>query len=207
MSVRIKICGITRIEDAHAAVEAGADALGFMFYPPSKRNISAATARSIIASLPPFVSRVGVFVDATEEQIRSTAIEAGIDTVQLHGSETPEFCRALHPYPVIKAFRVRGPESMEELARYQDVPWLLDSFSTGALGGTGKTFDWDLAASAVSRGGRVILAGGLSSSNVTQAIQAVHPWAVDVSSGVESAPGRKDAGLLSEFVKAVRRAG
>lgn len=206
MSVRIKVCGITRVEDALAAVEAGADALGFMFYPPSKRNISAAAARSIIASLPPFVSRVGVFVDATEKQIRDTATEAGIDTVQLHGSETPEFCRRLHPYSVIKAFRVRGPESLEELTRYSDVPWLLDSFSTGALGGTGKTFDWDLAASAVKRGGRVILAGGLSSSNVAEAIRAVRPWAVDVSSGVESTPGRKDPALVSDFVRAVRSA-
>ena len=206
MSVRIKICGITRVEDALAAVEAGADALGFMFYPPSKRNITAAAARSIIDALPPFVSRVGVFVDASEDQVRSIALETGIDTLQLHGSETPEFCRRLHPYAVIKAFRVRGPESLSELAPYREFSWLLDSYSTGALGGTGKTFDWELAASAVKAGGRVVLAGGLSSINVAEAIRAVRPWAVDVSSGVESAPGRKDPGLLSEFVKAARTA-
>lgn len=204
MIPRVKICGITSVEDALAAVEAGADALGFMFYPPSPRNLTPEAAREIIGALPPFVARVGVFVDATADEIRRTIAASGIDTLQLHGRETPEFCAAWSPYPVLKAFRVRGPESLEALPAYRGHSWLLDSYVAGALGGTGQTFSWELAADAVRRGGRVVLAGGLTADNVADAVRAVRPWGVDVSSGVESAPGRKDAARVRAFVRAAK---
>lgn len=203
---RVKICGITRVEDALAAVEAGADALGFMFYPPSPRHLSLEAAQAIIALLPPFVARVGVFVDASAEAIRTTADACGLDTLQLHGAETPEFCRTLAPRPVLKAFRIRGPECLEALPAYAGQAWLLDSYVAGTLGGTGRTFNWDLAATAVRQGGRVVLAGGLTPDNVAAAVRAVRPWAVDVSSGVEASPGCKDPARMRDFLQAVASA-
>lgn len=201
---RVKICGLTSVEDALAAVEAGADALGFMFYPRSPRFLTTADARRIIAALPPFVARVGVFVDAPADEVQRHVGECGLDTVQLHGGESVEFCRNLAPLAVVKAFRVRGPESMGPLQAWQEFPWLLDSYVEGALGGTGRTFNWDLAAGAVMQGRRVILAGGLTPANVAEAVARVRPWAVDVSSGVESAPGRKDAAKVRAFIAAAK---
>ncbi|MDO8340521.1 MAG: phosphoribosylanthranilate isomerase [Candidatus Woesebacteria bacterium] len=207
IAARVKICGITSLADALAAVDAGADALGFMFYPASPRHVSPDTVRAITAALPPFVARVGVFVDAPADDIRRTVAACGLDTIQLHGTESPGFCRDLAPYPVLKAFRVAGPESLETLPAYHGLTWLLDSSVAGALGGTGRTFNWALAAAAVRQGGRVVLAGGLTPDNVAAAVNAVHPWAVDVSSGVESAPGRKDPARVRAFIAAVRNAG
>ena len=204
---RVKICGITSVEDALAAVEAGADALGFMFYPASPRVVRAATVRSITDRLPPFVARVGVFVDAPESEVRSAVRECGLDTVQLHGGELPEICRRLAPLGVIKAFRMEGEATLARLADYRDWAWLLDAYVAGAHGGTGKTFNWEWAAEAVRRGGRVILAGGLTPENVGRAVSAVRPYAVDVSSGVESSPGRKDPVRMRALVAAVRAAG
>lgn len=205
-AARVKICGITSREDALAAIDAGADALGFMFFPPSPRHLTVEAARSIIEALPPFVARVGVFVDATAEVIRQTAAACGLDTLQLHGSESPDFCRDLAPFPILKAFRVRGPESLTQLPAFANHAWLLDSYVAGTLGGTGQTFNWDLAATAVRQGGRVILAGGLTAANVAAAVTAVRPWAVDVSSGVESAPGRKDPSKVRDFIAAAKAA-
>ncbi|MBL9126390.1 MAG: phosphoribosylanthranilate isomerase [Verrucomicrobiales bacterium] len=206
MAIRVKICGITTLDDALAAAEAGADALGFMFYPPSPRAMRPDQVRRIVESLPPFVARVGVFVNADLAQIRAVAAEAGIDTVQLHGKESADFCRGLAPMPVMKAFRMEGPGTLATLEAYSGCAWLLDSYVAGVFGGTGQTFNWDLACEAVRRGGRVVLAGGLTPDNVARAVAAVSPYGVDVSSGVESAPGRKDAAKLRDFIQAAKAA-
>ncbi len=209
MSVRIKICGITNVSDALAAVDAGADALGFMFYAHSPRAVTVDQAAAIIRELPPFVARVGVFVDPAAGEVRRALVEAGIDTLQFHGSESPAFCRSFDPSDggvtgrrVIKAFRVKDASSLTALVDYNDEAWLLDAFVAGQLGGTGARFNWELARSAIARGGprRVILAGGLTPENAAQAVQEVQPYGLDVSSGVESAPGRKDAEKLRRFI-------
>jgi len=204
MAIRVKICGIMCLEDALTAVESGADALGFMFYPPSPRCIRPDAVRRIVEQLPPFVARVGVFVNADEEQIRMTIREAGIDTIQLHGKEPVELCRSLSPLPVMKAFRMEGPGALDALTPYTGYAWLLDSYVAGVFGGTGQTFNWDLACEAVRRGGNVVLAGGLTPDNVARAIAAVSPYGVDVSSGVELSPGKKDPDKVRAFVAAAK---
>lgn len=204
MSVRVKICGITSVEDALAAVAAGADALGFMFYPPSPRYLGVDVAREIVRALPPFVSRVGVFVDASEDRVEETAKRVGLDTLQFHGAETTEYCRRFPGYRVVKAMRMDGPAALARLAEFGEFTWLLDSYVHGSFGGTGQTFNWDLACEAGRRGGRVILAGGLTPDNVGRAVAAVGPYAVDVSSGVESAPGRKDPARVRAFIEAAK---
>ncbi len=203
MSVRVKICGLTSEADALAAVEAGAEALGFMFYEPSRRHLAPAAAGAIIRELPPFVARVGVFVNPTEEFVRHAITASGIDTLQFHGEESPEFC-ARFGLPVLKAFRVRNAGSLQECARYPKFAWLLDSHVDGALGGTGVTFDWDVAVEAVKLARPVILAGGLKVDTVSEAVRRVRPYAVDVSSGVESAPGKKDRARMRDFVAAAK---
>lgn len=206
MPVRVKICGITSAADALTAVAAGADALGFMFYPPSPRYLTVDAARAITRELPPFVARVGVFVDADEERIAETVKRVGLDTVQLHGSESPEFAARLTGARVIKAMRMEGPAALERLAGFREFAWLLDSYVAGSFGGTGQTFNWDLACEAVRRGGQVILAGGLTVDNVARAVAAVGPHAVDVSSGVEVSPGRKDPAKVRDFIAAAKSA-
>lgn len=203
-AVRVKICGITSAEDALAAVDAGADALGFMFYPPSPRYLTVEAAREITRLVPPFVARVGVFVDADEQRVREVWARCELDALQFHGRETPEYCRGFPAARVIKAFRMRGPGDLEGLPDYAEFAWLLDSYVAGALGGTGQTFNWDLACEAVQRGGRVLLAGGLSPENVSRAVAAVRPYAVDVSSGVEVAPGKKDTSKVRDFIVAAK---
>jgi len=205
MSIRVKICGITRPEDAQAAVAAGADALGFMFWPESSRRISIAAAAAICRGLPPFVSKVGVFVNAAPAEVRRAVAACRLDAVQFHGDETPGFC-ARFVVPVIRAFRVSGPETLDRLGDYAVAAWLLDSHVAGQRGGTGVTFNWELAAAAVKLGRPVILAGGLTPANVAVAVRAVRPYAVDVSSGVEAAPGCKDPKKLRAFVRAAKGA-
>jgi phosphoribosylanthranilate isomerase len=205
MSVRIKICGITCVEDALAAVEAGADALGFMFVEASPRCVSQEQAAEIIRKLPPFVARVGVFVNPSVDEVRAAIDETGIDTLQFHGEEAPAFCRQFG-LRVIKAFRVQDAESLKPLADFRSETWLLDSFVVGKHGGTGAVFNWDLATQAVKQGGRVILAGGLTPENVADAVRQVRPYALDVSSGVEFVPGRKDAAKMRAFIAAAKRA-
>lgn len=204
MSLKIKICGLTSLTDALAAVEAGADALGFMFYQDSPRFVAPTTAARIIRSLPPFVARVGVFVNASEQVVRGVCDVCGLDTVQFHGEETPEFCRRFAPLKVIKAFRIKNGGSLRPLDAYDTDAWLLDAFVPGLQGGTGATFNWSLAREAKDAGYPIILAGGLSAENVAQAVHEVWPYGVDVSSGVESAPGRKDAKMIREFIDVVR---
>jgi phosphoribosylanthranilate isomerase len=197
--IQVKICGITRLEDAQAAVDAGADALGFVFYPPSPRYVTAEQAERIIRTLPPFVTTVGLFVDVALDRVNEVAARCGLDRIQLHGRETPEFCRQI-TRPVIKAIRIRNAESLTHVPDYKVAAYLLDAYVEGALpGGTGASFSWELAARAMPYG-PVILAGGLTPENVEVAIAQIRPYGVDVSSGVERAPGIKDHRKVREFI-------
>src|SRR5574339_620719 len=205
MSVRVKICGITSIEDALAAVEAGADALGFMFYEGSPRKISLDTAAEIWNALPPFVCRVGVFADATEDAIRG-AMLPGLNALQFHGSEAPEFVNRFSPITSIKAFRIQDAASLALLPAYDRSSWLLDSYTPAQLGGTGQTFNWDLACQARKLGRPIILAGGLNPENVADAVRKMRPYAVDVSSGGERSPSKKDPEKIRAFIDAAKSA-
>lgn len=202
MSVRIKICGITRLEDALVAAELGADALGFVFHKPSPRYIEPEKAASIIGKIPRLVTTVGVFVDLPAGQLREIVATAGLDRAQLSGAESPEYCRALD-VSWIKGFRLATEEDLGQISAYgTGVDILLDSFVKGVPGGTGKKFNWEWAATARSHG-RVILAGGLGPDNVAMAIRTAAPYAVDVSSGVEREPGIKDHEQIRKFMAAV----
>lgn len=200
--VRIKICGITNLEDALIATELGADAVGFIFYEKSPRFINPRTAALIIRELPPFVATVGVFVNEPPEKLVDIAKQAGVGCVQLHGDETPEYCASLG-LRTIKALRVKDAYVLNKLRSFTVSGILLDTYKEGVPGGTGETFDWDIAAEA-AKAGRIILSGGLNPENVRQAIEKVRPYAVDVSSGVESKPGRKDHAKLKKFFEQVR---
>jgi len=199
---RVKICGITRLHDALHAVEWGADALGFVFTPRSPRFLSTRRARGIIRELPPFVIPVGVFVDAPRAEILAAIQECGLGAVQLHGRESPAFCGRF-PVKVIKAFRVKGSRLPAGISSYGVHALLLDTYERGKPGGTGLSFPWEIARRA-GRYGRVILAGGLNPGNVVRAIETARPYAVDVSSGVESRPGVKDPQLLRVFLETVK---
>jgi phosphoribosylanthranilate isomerase len=202
--VRVKICGITNLADAMAAVHAGADALGFVFWEKSPRYVEIEEAADIIRGLPPFVTTVGVFVNEAEDVIRGIVHKTGLDRVQLHGDEPPGFVKNLGP-GVIKAIRVRDEEDVRRIGEYEASAYLLDTFSGDMPGGTGKTFDWDLAVRA--RGyGRIILSGGLNPGNVVEAVKKVAPYGVDVSSGVEFTPGKKDPEKVKAFVKLAKGA-
>ncbi len=203
MNVKVKICGNTNLADALAAVEAGADALGFIFYDRSPRHILVSDAAEIVRQLPPFVMKVGVFVNPPEELVLRATAECGLNLLQFHGDEAPGFCTQFGLMSM-KAFRVRDAESLKALADYPTDAWLLDAWSPKATGGTGETFDWALAAEAVKLGRPVFLAGGLTPENVAEAIRVVQPFGVDVASGVESVPGRKDHARLRAFIQAVR---
>lgn len=203
--VRCKICGITRPEDALAAVAAGADAIGLVFYPQSPRAVSIAQAQAILAVLPPFVCSVGLFVDASQAELDAVLAQLPLDLLQFHGNETEAFCEAAgHPY--IKALRVRpGDDVGQLLDTYPGARGLLlDTFVEGVPGGTGLAFDWSLLPKNLHRS--VILAGGLTADNVAQAIAQVRPFAVDVSGGVEQQKGIKNHAKLARFVGAVRLA-
>jgi phosphoribosylanthranilate isomerase len=204
--VRIKICGITNLEDALLAASLGAHALGFIFYPPSPRSVAPEAAREIISQLPPLVLTVGVFVDEEAAKVREMAAAVGLDWLQLHGQESPEYCRSLGRR-VIKAFRIQDEASLAHLAAYRGAAqaFLLDAYRPGRMGGTGETFDWRVAREA-QKYGPIILAGGLTPENVNQAIKMAAPQAVDVSSGAETAPGKKDPAKLRAFFAAVRGA-
>jgi len=204
-NVRSKICGITRIEDALAAAEAGADAIGFVFYAKSPRAVDVRQARAIIAELPPFVTTVGLFVNASRCELNEILEVVPLDLLQFHGDETPADCEGFHR-PWIKALRVRPGDDLEAACReYAGARGiLLDTFVPGVPGGTGEAFDWSLVPATLSK--PIILAGGLSADNVAQAIRQVRPFAVDVSGGVEQAKGIKDAAKIEAFMQAVRQA-
>jgi len=202
---RVKICGITRLQDALDAIDAGADALGFVFYEPSPRYIAPESAASIIAQLPPFVTTTALFVNETEAQVKAIAELTGIDILQFHGDETPEYCRQF-TRPYFKALRMSPDISVAmEVQRYAESrAILLDAYRPGVPGGTGEAFDWDRIPSNLSK--PLILAGGLDQDNVYQAITQVTPFAVDVSGGVELSKGLKDRSKIQQFMKEVARA-
>ncbi len=201
--VKVKICGITSLDDALAAVDAGADALGFVFHPASPRHIFPEQAAAIIKRLPPFVHTVGLFVNEHSVTVNAVADQCGLDLVQLHGEEPPDYCSQI-TRRVIKAFRVRDITSLDSLKDYRVSACLLDAWSPVAHGGTGKTFNWEIAAQAVASGSRIILAGGLTVTNVAEAVRQVRPYAIDVSSGVESAPGRKNIDLIKSLISSIK---
>lgn len=205
MRTRVKICGITRPDDAQAAIKSGADALGMVFYAPSPRAVTIEQAREIVAGLSPFVTVVGLFVNEGREKIAQILSEVRIDLLQFHGDETPEEC-AGHSKPYIKAIRMREGVDLEgELNRYsQSEGLLLDTYRKGTPGGTGDSFDWELIPDKIA--GSITLAGGLDSENVAQAIRQVRPYAVDVSGGVEKEKGIKDEQKIEAFMRGVESA-
>jgi len=205
VSVTVKICGITSEADALAAVEAGADAIGLMFYEGSPRHVTLEQAKAISAALPQHVMRVGVFVNAEEAFVHQALTECMLNILQFHGDETPEEC-SRYPVMTLKAFRVQGDETLAQLEAYPSAGYLLDAYVKDALGGTGATFNWDLAVRAQEFGKPIFLAGGLTPENVVEAVRKVQPFGVDVSSGVESEPGRKDAEQMRSFVAAAKGA-
>ena len=205
MSVTVKICGITSEADALAAAEAGADAIGLMFYEGSPRHVTLEQAKAISAALPQHVMRVGVFVNAEEAFVHQALTECMLNILQFHGDETPEEC-SRYPVMTLKAFRVQGEETLAELEAYPSAGYLLDAYVKDALGGTGATFNWDLAVRAQEFGKPIFLAGGMTPENVAEAVRKVQPFGVDVSSGVEIEPGRKDAEQMRTFVAAAKGA-
>lgn len=204
MPVRVKFCGITRAEDAQAAVSLGADALGFVFYAPSPRYIDVARAAAIVRELPPFLCKVGLFVNAQPDEVDDICRAVALDVVQYHGDETPEDC-ARSPRPWIKAIRVRPDlDIAQECARYaQASAWLFDTYDDKLYGGSGKAFDWHRLPQHNRR--PIILAGGLTPDNVGQAIRSTAPYAVDVSGGIEAAKGIKDHDKMRKFIAEVER--
>jgi phosphoribosylanthranilate isomerase len=203
MDTKVKICGITNPADAQAAVTAGADALGFIFYEKSARFVRLTDAAAISRPLAPFIMRVGVFVNAPEEFVLKAIRECGLTSLQFHGDEPPEYC-AQFGLMSMKAFRIHGPETLEQIPKYATDAYLLDAFSSTTLGGTGEKFNWDLAIQAQKFGKPIFLAGGLTPENVAGAIRKVRPFGVDVSSGVERAPGIKDRAKIKAFIAAAR---
>lgn len=205
MSTRVKICGVTNLGDSLAAVEAGADALGFVFYAPSKRYVTPEQAGEIIRKLPPFVTTVGLFVNADVDFVESVLATAQLDLLQFHGDEGNADC-VRFGRPFIKALRVKPDlDLMQAFSAYPDARGiLLDAYRPGVPGGTGEVFDWDLIPDEIA--GAITLAGGLDATNVARAVAAVGPYAVDVSGGVEAAPGQKDGAKVSAFVEAAKTA-
>jgi len=205
--IRVKICGITSAADAQAAIEAGANLLGFNFYPKSPRHISEDRASEIRSKLPKKVKAVGIFVNRLPADVIALQSSLALDAVQLHGDESPETVAEIAPVvPVIKAFRVEPEFPVTALDEYpRAFAFLFDAAHTDQYGGTGRTTDWDVARRA-SLKHRIILAGGLKVENVAAAVRIVRPYGIDVASGVESSPGKKDHELLREFIREVRRA-
>lgn len=205
MTPRIKICGITNPQDAQAAVKAGADALGFIFYSQSPRYVTPDRVKRIVASLPPFTLSVGVFVNESPEKVREIFDECGLAFAQLHGDETPEYCETVQR-PVLRALRLRDRGNLLALAEYRGRTgvrgFVVDTYSETTYGGTGQPTDWNLAREA-AQAAPILLAGGLTPENVGLAIQRVKPYGVDVSSGVEIQPGQKDHEKVHAFVQAV----
>lgn len=204
--VKVKICGLTNLEDARWACQQGADLLGFIFVPASPRYIPPAQAAAIIEALRAEGCQalcVGVFVDAPASEVQETAARCRLDLVQLHGSEPPAYARQM-PCPVIRAHRVRGAVPWDELLAYPAWAYLLDSFHPQSAGGTGQAWNWDILESAVLPAARLIIAGGLTPENVAEAVRRLTPWGVDVSSGVESRPGKKDPVKVRDFIRQVK---
>jgi phosphoribosylanthranilate isomerase len=205
VDVKVKICGITSAADAEAAVEAGADALGLMFYPGSPRYIPLERAQELARRLPPHVMRTGVFADPNPADVVAAIQLCQLNLLQFHGAEPPEFCLQFG-LMTMKAFRIRNADSLLPMSAYHTDAFLLDSHAAGQPGGSGETFNWDLALAAKKFGKPIFLAGGLTPQNVAEAARKVEPFGVDVSSGVEQSPGKKDAKKMQDFIAAVRGA-
>ncbi|HVV02515.1 MAG TPA: phosphoribosylanthranilate isomerase [Verrucomicrobiae bacterium] len=201
----VKICGITNVEDARAAAEAGADILGFIFHERSSRHVTPAQVAAITRELPAHVVRAGVFVNPAEEFVFEAISSCGLNLLQFHGAESAEFC-VRFGLMTMKAFPMRDAAALARLPEYKTDAWLLDAYSASQAGGTGETFNWDLAVRAREFGRPIFLAGGLTPENVAEAILKVRPYAVDVSSGVEASPGRKDHQKVKAFIKAAKQA-
>jgi phosphoribosylanthranilate isomerase len=204
MRTRVKICGITRVEDAQAASAHGADAIGLIFYRPSPRCVTLERARQLVEAAPALVSTVAVFVNPSREEVEAVIRESGVSLLQFHGDETPEFCSGFSR-PYIKAARIRpGLDLLKYLSPHKDArAWMLDAFHEDLWGGTGGAFDWSLVPRDAAK--PVILSGGLTSDNVAGAVRRVRPYAVDVSTGVEASKGIKDPAKIAAFIGAVRR--
>jgi phosphoribosylanthranilate isomerase len=204
MTVKVKICGITNHQDAAFAVQFGVDAIGFIFA-QSPRRVTQEKARDIISTLPPFMKTVGVFVNENPDAIRSVMEGCNLDLVQLHGDETPDVCSELMPYS-IKAFQLKDESSLEKIKPYcgKVRAFLFDAYAKDKRGGTGSTFDWDLAIKGKALGVPVLLSGGLNPSNIESAIATVRPYAVDINSGIEASPGKKDPALMKELIKNIK---
>ncbi|MFH1397717.1 MAG: phosphoribosylanthranilate isomerase [Candidatus Omnitrophota bacterium] len=203
--VKVKICGITNLEDAELAVKAGCDALGFMFYKKSPRYIDPLKASRIIKQLPKKVIKIGVFVNSPESAIRKIAKICKLNLLQFHGDETPEFCARFKDKRIIKAFRIKGVIGPEEILKYNTFAYLFDSYTKSGFGGSGKVFNWKFVQHPECITRPVFLSGGLTEKNVCQAIKTFHPHWVDVSSGVETAPGKKDSAKVKRFIKSVKK--
>jgi len=204
--MKIKICGITNTEDARVAWESGADALGFILYAQSPRYVDPQIVKTIVSGLPPFIVSVGVFVNESSKTVQNIMEKCGLTYAQLHGDETPEYCETLDR-PILKALRLKDRSSFLSLAEYRGRAgvkgFVVDTFSESSYGGTGQTTDWSLAAE-VAQAAPILLAGGLTPENVQEAIAQVHPYGVDVSSGVEVRPGKKDHDKVRAFIHAVQ---
>lgn len=205
MTTRVKICGITSVADGLMAAAAGADMVGLMFYDQSPRHVALPVAAEISRALPPYIQRVGVFVNPDETFVNQAIVECGLNLLQFHGEESSGFCTQFGLMSV-KALRVQDASSLAALANYQTDAFLLDAYSRSGRGGTGEKFNWNLAVEARKFGKPIFLAGGLTSENVAEAVRQVQPFAVDVSSGVELAPGRKDETKVRAFVTAAKNA-
>ncbi len=203
--VKVKICGITNSEDALNSVNAGCDALGFVFYKKSPRYITPKEAREIIRCLPPIILKMGVFVNAKERTVKRIARRCGLDMLQFHGHESPEFCRRFKGYKIIKAFRVKDKIRLDDLFAYKTSAYLFDAFVPSKIGGTGKNFDWKLLKHLYGLHKPIFLSGGLNSGNVEKAIKETRPDWVDASSSLELKPGKKDGKKVKAFIKAAKR--
>ena len=201
---KVKICGITNLKDAEAAVKAGCDALGFVFYKKSRRYVRPEKVKEITKKLPKRIAKAGVFVNAREKEILRIAKLCKLDILQFHGNESPEFCRKFKGYKIIKAFRIKDELDLKQVLRYKTFAYLFDTFVKSKIGGTGKKFDWKLIRHIDNIKRPVFLSGGLTAENVKQAINAVRPHWVDVSSSVEEKPGKKDHKKLTRFIRAAK---
>ena len=203
--VKIKICGITNLEDALASIKSGCSALGFVFYKKSPRYTTPHKAKNIINRLPKIIKKVGVFVNAKEKQIRQIAKLCRLDMLQFHGSESPEFCARFKNYKIIKAFRIKDKFDLKNISKYKTFAYLFDTYVASKIGGTGKKFNWNLVRHIYGIRRPIFLSGGLNEKNVRKAIEVVRPDWVDASSSLEAAPGRKDHKKVKRFIAAVKK--
>jgi len=202
--VKVKMCGITNLKDAKVALDAGCAALGFVFYKKSPRYIAPLKAKQIIKELPKNITKIGVFVNAREKTIKNIAKLCGLDILQFHGNESPEFCRKFRGFKIIKAFRVKDKIDLSKVSRYRTFAYLFDTFVKSRFGGTGKKFNWDLLKYLDEIKQPVFISGGLNAKNVKEVIKSLHPEWVDVSTSVEARPGKKDSRKVQEFIKTTK---